>query len=112
MDNNRFSLHGMHRNRLVRAFQGAARRHRKPDPPSGFDSHDDPRLAAMVVPGQPRRLFAVVNMAVNLTRFSNPQWAERKALSFTATPLHCGFADLGNAIRKAALAPGCAPPAP
>ena len=38
-----------------------------------------------------RRLFPVVNMAVNLTHSDNPQWAERKALSFAATPLHCGF---------------------
>lgn len=96
IDNNRFTLHGLYRNRLVRGFLGAARPGRKPEPVTGFDEADDVRLAEMVErDGEgmpvPRRLFPVVNMAVNLTHSDNPQWAERKALSFAATPLHCGF---------------------
>ena len=91
VDNNRFSLHGMYRNRLVRAFVGAARPRRMPDPLTGFDPEDDPRLADLIPKDAPRRLFPVLNMAVNLTRSTTPQSAERRALSFAATPLHCGF---------------------
>ncbi len=96
IDNNRFTLHGVYRNRLVRGFLGAARPGRKPEPVTGFDEADDVRMAEMLArdgagDAVPRRLFPVVNMAVNLTHSDNPQWAERKALSFVATPLHCGY---------------------
>jgi hypothetical protein len=98
IDNNRFTLHAVYRNRLVRGFLGAARNPagRRPEPVTGFDPEDDVRLAALVpsdANGQagPRSLFPVVNIAVNVTRTSNPLWAERQALSFTATPLHCGY---------------------
>ena len=39
---NRFSMHGVYRNRLTRAFLGAARRARAPDPFTGFDPDDNP----------------------------------------------------------------------
>ena len=38
---NRFSLHGMYRQRLVRTFLGASRRDRRPNAFTGFDAHDD-----------------------------------------------------------------------
>lgn len=106
IDNNRFTLHAVYRNRLVRGFLGPARepQDRNPEPVTGFDSKDDIRLAALNGNSNAagsRRLFPVVNIAVNVTSFptatpSSPgsglaQWAERKALSFTATPLHCGY---------------------
>ncbi len=102
IDNNRFTLHAVYRNRLVRGFLGAARdphnpaTRRDPEPVTGFDPNDDLRLAALLqrdAAGAPlaRPLFPVVNIAVNVTRTANPLWAERKALSFIATPLHCGY---------------------
>lgn len=101
IDNNRFTLHAVYRNRLVRGFLGPAREPqdpRHPEPVTGFDPHDDVRLAALgrhfqegQAQGTSRPLFPVVNIAVNVTRTANPLWAERKALSFTATPLHCGY---------------------
>lgn len=102
IDNNRFTLHAVYRNRLVRGFLGTARdpqnaaSRRDPEPVTGFDPNDDLRLAALLQRDAtgaplPRPLFPVVNIAVNVTRTANPLWAERKALSFTATPLHCGY---------------------
>jgi hypothetical protein len=90
---NRFSLHALYRNRLARAFLGTARRAgaRKPDPFTGFDAGDNVPLAGLgPFLGEARRLFPVVNMALNLTGDARTQWQERKAASFTATPLRCG----------------------
>ena len=41
---NRFSLHGMYQQRLVRTFLGASRDDRKPNPFTGFDGRDDLRV--------------------------------------------------------------------
>jgi hypothetical protein len=38
---NKFSMHGMYRDRLVRAYLGASRVNRAPDPFTGFDPMDD-----------------------------------------------------------------------
>jgi hypothetical protein len=43
---NRFSLHAMYRNRIIRAFLGASRR-RRPDRFTGFDLEDNPRVHAL-----------------------------------------------------------------
>lgn len=105
MDINRFSLHAIYRNRLVRAFLGASRLDRDPNKLSGFDNMDDvemknlaPCLDSLNPPGKPR-LFHVINMALNLVSGEKLAWQERKADSFTVTPLHCGNHELG--YRKA-----------
>jgi len=90
---NRFSLHGVYRNRLIRAFLGAARQQRKPNPFTGFDQNDNLPLAQLWGPAPSdaeRRLYPVVNITLNLVGGRNLAWQERKAESFTATPLHCG----------------------
>jgi len=46
---NRFSLHGMYRNRLVRAYLGASNAARHPDPFTGFDPADNLRMHALKV---------------------------------------------------------------
>ncbi|HYI11364.1 MAG TPA: patatin-like phospholipase family protein [Thermoanaerobaculia bacterium] len=38
---NRFSMHALYRNRLIRAYLGASRYSRRPNPFSGFDPRDD-----------------------------------------------------------------------
>jgi hypothetical protein len=83
---NRFSLHALYRNRLVRAFLGSARAtERHPDPYTGFDPSDDPRMAEVVpITGQ-SRLFHVINTALNVVSAENPAWQERKAESFVIT---------------------------
>ena len=40
----RFSLHAVYRNRLIRAFLGASSRKRDPNPFTGFDPGDNPRV--------------------------------------------------------------------
>jgi hypothetical protein len=88
---NRYSMHGVYRNRLTRAFLGAARgADRRPDPFTQFDPADNIPLAKLVVPDTPRKLFPVLNMTLNLTAGAVASWAERKAMVFTATPLACG----------------------
>jgi hypothetical protein len=112
---NRFSSHSIYRNRLIRAFLGAARAEtvkaslasrgvpkKSPtrDPFTGFDADDNPRMADLMRPdpkatGQKPRLFHVVNMALNVVGGQNLAWQERKAESFVATPKACGNDSVG-----------------
>jgi hypothetical protein len=102
---NRFSMHGVYRNRLTRGFLGSARARRDADPFTDFDEDDSPRLADL---GRGQRLLPVVNMTLNLTDILRTEWAERKAASFTATPFACGSAilDRADAGRDASRADG------
>lgn len=89
---NRFSLHAVYRNRLTRAFLGSARNTREQDPFTGFDPQDNTPLSSFGDTGD--SLFPVINTTLNITAGTNTAWAERKAASFTATPLTCGSATL------------------
>jgi hypothetical protein len=92
---NRFSLHALYRNRLVRAFLGSARATanppREPDPFTGFDQADNLSMALM----PKSRLLHVVNIALNVVSTKNLAWQERKAESFTVTPLATGNPNVG-----------------
>ena len=93
---NRFSLHALYRNRLIRAYLGASRRKRQPDRFTGFDTQDNVRMWQLWPHDlAPRRLFHVVNIALNVVSTKRLAWQERKAESFTVSPLHCGSAYLG-----------------
>ena len=93
---NKFSLHAMYRNRLVRAYLGASRGNaRKPDKFIGFDADDDIVLCDSGPKAGARRLVHVVNMALNLVSGDELAWQERKAESMTATSLHVGSHSLG-----------------
>jgi hypothetical protein len=87
---NRFSMHALYRNRLVRAFLGATNAGRRPDRFTGFDEHDNLYLSEL-----PHRPFHVINIALNLVGGENLAWQQRKAEPFTASPLHAGAARLG-----------------
>ncbi len=91
---NKFSLHGMYRNRLIRAFLGASRPKtaRHPNLFTGFDPEDN---IAMWKLARTRRPLHVVNMALNLVADSRLAWQERKAESFTVSPLCAGTYGLG-----------------
>jgi hypothetical protein len=41
------------------------------------------------------RLFHVINIALNVVSTKRLAWQERKAESFTVSPLHCGSAYIG-----------------
>ncbi|MCA6111276.1 hypothetical protein [Bradyrhizobium cenepequi] len=99
---NRFSLHAIYRKRLTRAFLGASRPLRNPDAFSRFDEDDNPAMAALW-PKKPDgswpkrdmkewRPFYVINMALNIVSTRHLSWQERKAESFTVSPLHSGSA--------------------
>jgi hypothetical protein len=91
VDINTFSLHGMYRDRIVRAYLGASNVDRRPSPFTGFDRQDDMAITAMAG----TRPFHIVNATLNLVRPDRLAWQQRKAAPFTMTPLHCGSAELG-----------------
>ncbi|MES2715575.1 MAG: hypothetical protein V4795_07415 [Pseudomonadota bacterium] len=98
---NTFSLHAMYGNRLVRAYLGASRVVRQPHWFTGFDPNDNLPMAALTVAQQ--RLFPVVNIALNLAEAAGGrlEWQQRKAASFTVTPLRSGSPHLGFVATRA-----------
>jgi len=107
---NKFSLHGFYRNRLIRAYLGASRTLteqdvRRPNPLTGFDSKDNIHMAELANydfdsgtrNGTPvQRPFHIINIALNLVKSERLAWQQRKAQSFTVSPLHCGsWQDIG-----------------
>ena len=102
---NRFSLHGLYRNRIIRAFLGASNADRHPNPFTGFDENDNlpvhqmwppPTEAGLWPKIEPRnwRPFHVINIALNIVSTEKLAWQERKAEPFTVTPLHSGSSAL------------------
>jgi hypothetical protein len=88
---NRFSLNGLYRNRLARAFLGGARRKREPDPFTGFDAGDNVRMHKLAPRGAGGPcLYPVINVALNVTASEKLAWQERKAEPFVFTPLYSG----------------------
>jgi hypothetical protein len=97
---NRFSGHGFYRNRLVRAYLGAsnpsrnrgADPERAPNPFTGFATDDNLTLHELArdADGKPVRPLPVINVALNLVSSTNLAWQQRKAESFSMTPLYCG----------------------
>jgi hypothetical protein len=119
---NRFSLHAMYRDRLIRTFLGASRAD-YPDPPWPLDDtreyresrqfearnadrfikfdRDDNPIFRWLKPGREPVLaerkapLLVVNAALNLAAGRNLAWQERKSATFTFTPLFVGNPWLG-----------------
>ncbi len=96
---NRYSLHSLYRNRLVRTFLGASRHENDRDKTKNaftdFDSSDSPYLYELWEHGvEPRgtnwKPFHVISAALNLVSSKNLAWQERMAAPFTFSPLHCG----------------------
>ncbi len=98
---NRFSLHALYRNRLIRAFLGASNAARSPNLFSGFDESDNLRAydlwpKELALNRQPEitaanwHPFHIVNIALNTVSTRNLAWQERKAEPFTVSPLHSG----------------------
>jgi len=88
---NRFSLNGMYRNRLSRAFLGGARLKRNPDPFTGFDPDDNVAVSDLRPSAADGTvLYPVINVALNVTASKNLAWQERKAAPFILSPLYSG----------------------
>jgi hypothetical protein len=111
---NRFSLHGIYRNRLIRTFLGASNPDRRPNPFTDFDYNDNIKLAQLWPNGtasndgsMPRRVhhhsLLVINCALNIVATKELAWQERKAMSFIATPrwIGCGELDSAGSFRLA-----------
>jgi hypothetical protein len=107
VNTNQFSLHAMYRARLIRAYLGASNGEPQRNPFTGFDERDNIQMADLwpnrpppsssaPVTGGRRSLFHVVNMALNLVHGDRLAWQERKAHSFTASPLHAGSLAVGE----------------
>jgi hypothetical protein len=107
---NRFSMHSLYRNRVIRTFLGASNRDRRPNPFTDFARDDNPFMdtlwqsrgegkAGEGLPpagGSSWCPFHIVNIALNVTSSERHlEWQERKAASFTVSPLHSGSAITG-----------------
>ncbi|HET6841814.1 MAG TPA: patatin-like phospholipase family protein [Candidatus Angelobacter sp.] len=90
IDINKFSLQAMYRNRIIRAYLGAS--NAKPDLNdfTGFASNDNPLLSRLTPALKP---FHILNMTLNMASGKRLAWQQRKARSFTVSPLHCGFGE-------------------
>jgi hypothetical protein len=89
---NRFSLHAMYRNRLIRAYLGASNPKRNAARFTGFAPEDNLLMRDLRTGFKP---FHVVNVALNLVSGERLAWQQRKAQSFTVSPLHSGNYELG-----------------
>jgi len=93
---NKFSLHGAYRDRLVRAYLGASNSDRDQTTFTGFDDGDNLQLHEL---GGQRPLH-IINATVNLVGGDNLAWQNRKAASFTMSPIHCGSWAVGGYRRS------------
>lgn len=87
VDINKFSLYMLYRNRVVRAWFGAANRTRRPHPFTGFDPNDDLLLSEL----RYARPYPIVNTALNLVGGQELAWQTRRTASFAFTPRWCGY---------------------
>jgi uncharacterized membrane protein YhdT len=92
IDINKFSLQAMYRSRIIRAYLGASNAQPEINRFIGFDRTDNFNLKNLTPSIKP---FHVVNMALNLVSGERLAWQQRRAASFTASPLHCGSEILG-----------------
>jgi hypothetical protein len=89
---NFFSLGGMYRNRLIRAYLGASNPKRNASLFTGFAENDNLQMRGIDPALKP---FHVLNLTLNLVAGERLAWQQRKAASFTVSPLHSGSSDLG-----------------
>lgn len=98
LDVNLFSIHYFYRNRLVRCYLGASRyvaQQRDAHPFTGFDPCDDIKLDKLR-----QRPLHLLNSAINLSHTNELAWQDRKASSFTFSPVACGYSyQYGNRTR-------------
>jgi hypothetical protein len=90
---NTFSLHGMYRSRLMRAYLGASNEFRNPDFFTNFDDDDNLKESDLWL-GREAPLH-ILNATLNLVATTDTAWTQRKAESFTFSPLHCGSFRVG-----------------
>ena len=91
---NKFSFHATYRERLIRAYLGASNKNRITTTNSFTDlnsKEDNIEMKNLL-----HKPFHILNMTLNMVKSDNLAWQNRKAQSFTASPLHCGSSNMGN----------------
>jgi hypothetical protein len=93
---NRFSLHALYRNRLIRAYLGASHAKRWPNWFTGFDPDDNMHMTNIKTggAGDIHRPFHILNASLNLVHGSNLAWQQRMAEPMSFSALHCGNQNL------------------
>ena len=89
---NTFSMHGMYRDRLARAYLGASNAARRASRFTGFAATDDLPMADLATGQKP---LHVLNLTLNLVGGDRLDWQQRMAESFTVTPQRCGSHGVG-----------------
>ncbi len=89
---NKFSLHGMYRSRLVRAYLGASHDRSDANRFINLSQEDNLHMGSLDPALKP---FHIVNITLNLVSGKRLAWQQRKAESFTVSPLHAGSSRLG-----------------
>lgn len=106
---NRFSMHSLYRNRLVRCYLGASNGNRQPQPFIGIDPTDDSVLIKDLARNDYVGPYPIVNTALNLVNTENLAWQQRKSASFVFSPMYSGFEFPGpNGQTISALRPSTA----
>jgi hypothetical protein len=98
VDINEASMNPFYRNRLVRCYEGAARRRRRPHLFTGFDAADDYGIAELRPAYQPAGYVGpvpIVNTALNRTGKGDAAMQERRAASYFFTPYTVGSVPTG-----------------
>ena len=85
---NKFSLHGMYRERLIRAYLGASNSNRNENPFTGFDENDNIKMRDLWLREKFNgKLMPVINIALNLV--SGKSLAGRNARRRLSRLAHC-----------------------
>jgi hypothetical protein len=92
---NLFSLHGMYRMRLMRAFLGASNVARRPDKFTNFDPNDTP--LEIELPSEEGVPLHLICTTLNLVGTRKTAWMQRRAESFTFSPIVAGGWRVGYA---------------
>jgi hypothetical protein len=82
---NKFSLHGMYRNRLIRAYLGASNPKRNASGFTGFAQSDNLQMRDFHANLKP---LHVVNLSLNVVSGERLAWQQRKAQAFSVSPLY------------------------
>ena len=96
---NRFSLHHMYRNRLIRTFIGAANPARANYEPGFVNMLSSDNISLYSLNTSPKTgivppSYHVINMSMNIPGSRDLGFQERRAISFTASPLYVGSSAL------------------
>jgi len=98
---NKFSLHAMYRSRLIRAYLGASREHRRANPFTGFDPDDNIQMHELRPEAFDESSFT--DLAAFIKRLKDGQGAPAKALAGVLTKTKNAIDGYGGSAPSRAL---------